>query len=304
MKKRFSGLIFLLVLCWSVLPAKAEAVTPLDPERKCSMTLYYTQDATGFPNLEIQVYRVAEAFPNGTYDLILPFSDYPVNIYGITSQTEWKDVATTLTSYIAANGVKPDRTAKTAADGTVVFSGLETGLYLIQGVTAENDNGIYRFDDFMMYLPTPGEGGDFDYDMEAKPKCSSFIPKTEYKIVKLWKDAGYSKERPKSVSIDILKDGSLYETVTLNSANNWSYSWKVSSDDTGKWTVAERDVSEEYKVTISEKSAVFTITNTRKAPAGQPPKTGDTFAFWPWILTMCLSGSLLLIISVYHKRKK
>jgi len=304
MRKRIICLFSLIVLCYSLLPVQVSAAAPLEPDHNCSLTLYYTKDGTGFGDLEIQVYRVAEMFSDGTYALIQPFSTYPVNIYGIKSQKEWKDVAATLTAYISAMGVKPDRAGKTAADGTVVFSGLQTGLYLIQGVTAENGKGIYQFEDFMIYLPTPGESGAYDYDMEAKPKCSSFIPKTEYKVVKLWKDTGSAKDRPKSVTIDIRKDGNLYKTVTLHSGNNWSYSWKVSSDDKGKWTVAERDVSEEYTVTISEKSAVFTITNTRKAAPMQPPKTGDTFAFWPWVFTMCISGSLLLILSVYQKRKK
>lgn len=303
MKKRISCLVCLLILCWSILPAKAAAVTPLEPERKCTMTLHYTQDDTGFPDLEIRIYRVAEAFPDGSYELIQPFSDYPVNIHGITSQEEWKIAATTLTSYIAANAVPPDRTEKTTADGSVVFSDLETGLYLIQGTTAENDNGTYLFDDFMMYLPTPTPEEGFDYDVEAKPKCSSFVPKTEYKVVKLWKDSGYSGSRPKSVTVEIRRDGKLFQTVTLNSRNHWSYSWRVSDDDTGKWTVAEQDVPGEYTVSVSQRAAVFTITNTRKVPAVQPPKTGDTFAFWPWVLTMCLSGSLLMIVSVYHKRK-
>jgi len=304
MKKRITSLFFLLILCCSVFPMMADAAIPLDPEQECSLTLYYTQDGTGFSDLEIHLYRVAEAFPDGTYRLISPFSAYPVNIHGITSQREWKDAATTLTGYISVNGVSPDQTKKTGADGTVLFSGLETGLYLIQGVMAENDSGTYIFDDFMMYLPTPDAEGSFNYAMEAKPKCSSFVPKTEYTVVKLWKDSGYSKERPESITIDILKDGSLYETVTLNADDNWSYTWNVSADDKEKWTVAERDVPSEYEVTISENSAIFTITNTHQTSPSLPPQTGDTFAVWPLVLTMCISGSLLLLLSIYHKRKK
>lgn len=267
------------------------------------MTLHYAKDGTGFSCLEIRIFRVAEAFSDGSFDPIPPFSGYPVNIHGITSQAEWKITATTLISYIAANDVQPDRTEKTAADGSVVFSDLETGLYLIKGITTENDTGTYLFEDFMIYLPTPDPEAGFDYDVEARPKCSSYVPKTEYKVVKLWKDDGYSGSRPKSVTVELRKDGTLQDTVTLNSGNSWSHSWKVSANDTGKWTLAEKDVPGEYTVAISEQSAVFTITNTRKAPASQPPKTGDTFAFWPWGMTMCLSGSLLTIVSIYHKRK-
>ena len=303
MRKRIIALLTLLLLCTAVFPVCANAVTPLEPDRPCTLTLTYGKDGTGFADLEVQLYRVAEAHPDGTFDLIAPYSGYPVNIHGITAQKEWKDTATTLVSYITSKNLSPDAKQKTGENGKVVFSNLETGLYLVGGITVQRDTGTYVFDDFMIYLPTPTESG-FDYDMEAVPKCSSYDPKTEYKVTKLWKDSGYTSSRPKSISVEIRKDGKLQETVTLNSANNWTYSWQVSSGDTGKWTVAEKDVSDQYKVTVSENSGSFTITNTRQSTSSNPPKTGDTFALGPWVMVMCLSGCLLLVLSVYGRRRR
>lgn len=304
MRKNVLRWLCVMVFCCALFrPLQVNAVNALETERPCSLTLHYTQDGTGFSELDIRVYRVAEAFADGTFELVSPFSDYPVNIHGITSQKEWKDVATTLTAYIAADQVQPDRTETTDSDGTAAFAGLETGLYLVCGVVVENGTGTYQFDDFMVYLPTPRDD-TFEYDVEAKPKCTSFVPKTEYQVIKLWKDAGDSGARPVSITIDILKDGVLRETVVLSADNDWSYAWTASAGDEGKWTVAERDVPQGYQVTISENTTTFTITNTSTPEQDGPPDTGDSLVLWPWVLACCISGSLLLILSIYRERKQ
>lgn len=303
MKKYITCLLVLVMLALGVFPGTVSAYEPLEPQRDCSLTLYYTVEGVPFADMDIKIYRVAEAFPDGTFDLISPFSSYPVNIYGITSQAEWKTAAATLMSYITANGVSADYTATTDAEGTAVFSTVETGLYLVQGVIGENDKGIYTFEDFMMYLPTPNAEGGFNYILEAKPKCGSVVPKEEYKVVKLWKDAGYPSKRPKNVNVEIRKDGVLQETVVLSADNNWSYSW-ITTETTAKWTVVETNVPDGYRVSIGTNETGFVITNTYESPEPPPPKTGDTFALWYYVLMLCLSGIGLLVVGVIGMRGK
>ena len=303
MKKWLLALLSLLLMI-SLLPVPAAAVTPLDLERECSMTLHYTQEGIGFPDLDISVYQVAKAQPDGTFYLALPFSQYPVNIYGIKSQREWDVVATTYKAYIIANRIPATKTGKTGADGTVMLEKLEPGLYLVMGVTAENNSGIYEFNTFMIYVPTPSVEGTYDYDVEAVPKCIHRIPKEEYRVVKLWKDSGYTASRPKEVTVEIYKDGVLWKTVALNTANNWTYTWRVPENQDGKWTVTENKVPSNYTVTVAEANGTFTVTNTRKAEPSSPPKTGDMYPLWPAVLTMCISGSLLVILGIYWLRKR
>ena len=300
-KKILSALCLLLMVCAFLQPHRVHALTPLEPERPSSLTLYYTQDGQAFPDLDIRIYRVAEAHPDGTFDLLEPFSEYPVNIHGITSQKEWQDVSSTLRTYITADQVAPTRVATTNEEGTAIFSDLKTGLYLVCGVLAENETGIYRFNDFMVYLPTPLEEGDFDYDMEAKPKCTQFVPKKAYSVVKLWKDAGNEGSRPKSVTVDILKDGVVYDTVVLSADNNWSYVWSV-PEDGSLWSVLEKNVPDDYKVTISENAAGFTITNT-KPTHEDPPKTGDMTTLWHFAVCLCVSGFGLVLMGLWRGRK-
>ena len=301
MKKRILPLILLVLFTFSM--AISVYGAPLDPNGPASLTLRYQKDGKTFPNLKIGVFRVAEAFPDGTFAPVEPFSSWPVNIHGITSQAQWNLVAETLCAYIMAYQVQPDREATTDEQGTACFTDLKTGLYFVHEVVAENDSGTYLFNQFLVYVPTPQPDGTFLYDVEAIPKCNNFVPKTEYTVNKLWQDGGNQENRPKEVTVDIYRDGTLQESVILSAENGWSYTWKVSGGDTGKWTVAERTVQPPYKVKIQQNGSTFSIINTWQNEP-DPPKTGDTFAPMPWILAMCLSGMMLLVLSLYGRRCK
>lgn len=302
MRKRILPLLLCMVICLAALrPVCAYA---LEPNAEASLTLHYEKDGNAFPDQQIGIFRVAEAFSDGSFALIAPFASYPVNIQNITKQEQWHTVAQTLNSYIVANQVKPDREEKTDNTGTAFFSNLKTGLYFVREVIAENTAGTYVFNQFMVYVPTPQTDGSYNYAVEAKPKCLEFVPKTQYTVTKLWQDGGNQGNRPDSVTVDIYKDGVLQQTKTLNADNNWSYSWSVSTEDKGKWTVAETSVPAGYQVSVQENGGVFSVINTRQGGTTPPPLTGDNFIALPWILMMCFSGIMLVILDLYSRRRK
>lgn len=304
MKKRILPLILLMVMCFAALrPLCAQAVTPLDPDAQASLTLYYQKDGVAFSDLTIGIYRVAEAFPDGSFELIDPFASYPIDIHGIITQEQWQHVAQTLCSYIVADQISADYETKTDTDGRACFSDLETGLYFVREVVAENTSGTYVFNQFMVYVPTPQPDGSYNYDVEAKPKCTIFVPQNQYSVTKLWQDGGDQNIRPKEVTIDIYKDGVLYDTQVLNSNNNWTYTWYVSGSDPGKWTVVEKDVPDGYKVKVQQNGSTFSVINTYQTTL-DIPQTGDTFSPMLWIMLMCLSGIMLVILGCYSWRRK
>lgn len=304
MKKRILPLVALFLICLAMLcPVFASASTLLDPDAQASLTLHYQKDGLAFEALEVGIYRVAEAFPDSSFRLIEPFSSCPINLHGITTQQQWDYIAKTLWSYIVATQLEPDREAKTDENGSVCFSSLQTGLYFVPEAVAENADGTYVFRPFLVYLPTPQPDGTYDYAVDAKPKCTNFIPKTQYTVTKLWQDGGKQGLRPQSVTVDIYQDGVLQETQLLSPENNWTYTWYISGEDPGKWTVTERTVPANYKVSIKENGSHFSLINTYKTPP-DTPQTGDSFAPLPWILAMCLSGIGLLIIGIYSRRHR
>ena len=301
MKKRCLWCLCLLLLLQGIcLPAFA---SELQTDAPCSLTLHYTRENVAFPDLEIQIFRVAEYFADGTYALTGAFADYPVQIHDITMQKQWQDAAQTLAAYVVADHITPTATALTDAQGTACFSQLQSGLYLVMNVDAKTPDGTFQFGQTLIFLPTPLEDGTYCYDMEARPKPGTLTPTTQYTVVKLWKDAANAQNRPDGISVDILKDGVLQETVVLSAENNWSYSWQ-STDLDARWTVVETNVPDGYTVTITSGENVFTITNTLPPKPEDPPKTGHITLLWPYVLMMSISGCLLLTLGIWQKRKQ
>ena len=301
-------LIFALMACilLGVLPLYAFAVTPVEVDRSCSLTVSYAHNGQGFANVTVVGYRVAEVAPDGTFTLTGSFADYPVNIYGITSQTEWKEVSRTLASYAAADKLEPDLQAGTDATGTAFFGELKTGMYLICAVDTVKGDTVYQFEEFIVYLPRPQEDGTHAYDVSARPKYTSYTLKpqeVEFQVVKLWKDGGKEDRRPSSVTVQILRNGELYTTQTLSGENNWTYRWKA-PDDGSRWQIAERDVPKGYRVAVGGDGRSFVVTNTYDGGQEDPPQTGDTAVLWPWVLAMCLSGGGLMVMGIYGMRKR
>lgn len=302
MRKTLIPLLMLLAVLVLIQPLAVTATPLTDPDRECSLKVHFSKDGSAFPDLEARIYRVAAARTDGSFYLIPPYSGFPVSIYHIQSQREWKELAATMVSYIVDQQIPSTCTAISDSNGTAAFAQLQTGLYLVLGTTGENEAGIYTFEDFFIYLPTPQSNGSLSYDMEARPKPVAFVPKTEYTVKKLWKDSGSASQRPDSVTIDIYQDQALYETVVLSASNDWSYQWQT-TDTASKWTVVEKNVPEGYTVAISSAGSVFTITNSASPTPGNPPKTGDTFPLWNYVSAMCFSGFLLLSLGIWLQRK-
>ena len=289
---------FLLVMLQSGI---APAVSALDVDRECSLTLHYTRNQRGYSGLQIEIYRVADYLANGGYVATAQFAEYPVKIHGISSQKEWQDLTQTMVSYVEADGLEPTATTKTDASGTASFEKLKAGLYLVMGANAWNNEGRFKFMPFFVFLPTVGENGEADYDVEAIPKPTEITPISEYTVRKLWKGAGAAQNRVDSVFVDIMENGVRKISVELSEKNNWVYTWKT-NDLESKWTVMEKEVPPGYTHTINYANGTFTITNTHPGKPGGNVPTGDTAMLWPYILGMCLSGAGLLALGFRRKR--
>ena len=117
MRKHRSFGICAAVLCFLLLLPLCAHAAQMDPKAGCSLTLRYTQEGVAFSGLEISIYRVAEAREGWEFQKLEPYSGWPVNIHGITSQAEWQDVASTLKAYIVADQLAPTHTAVTDEEG-------------------------------------------------------------------------------------------------------------------------------------------------------------------------------------------
>ncbi len=279
-----------LLLCLLLLPCMAGA-------EQGSITLSLTVEGKGLAGAEFGVYRVA-ALVNGASFALLPGYDagnYDVN--KLESAEEWAGLAELLAGQATSGGT----TVVTDDAGLAKLTSLEDGMYLIVGKKAELGGWTYDFAPFVMSLPGK-EGDGWSRDVQADVKHEREPVKCDIRIVKVWKDEGYTKERPASIKVDLLRNGEKHQELELNAANNWSQTL-TGLESIHEWTAKEQ-VPEGYKVEYAWQEGALVITNTLiKIPAPPPdiPQTGLTW--WP-VPVLGILGAALFIIGWAVRRKE
>ncbi|MCR5599517.1 MAG: Cna B-type domain-containing protein [Ruminococcus sp.] len=82
-----------------------------------------------------------------------------------------------------------------------------------------------------------------------------------YTVRKVWVDENDLYEaRPVYVTVDLFRNGELFDTVTLNEDNNWEHRW-YSLDVAYQWRVAERVIPVNYEVRVEYNEKQFLIRN-------------------------------------------
>lgn len=212
----------------------------------CTLDVTYSSEGMVFAGQDIKLWHIADITEDAQYALAGSFRSYPIQVTGTSSQSEWDEMTITLNSYILADGITADQTAKTDARGKVVFDNLTAGIYLVSSVRTEQAGKYYVFESFLAAVPGVDSEGQWVYSVSARPKMSVHTPakgEVTYKAVKAWRDGG--QDRPVSVSVEVRRDGQLQQSVTLSAENNWMYTWKA-VDDGSVWTVNEVNVPVGY----------------------------------------------------------
>lgn len=103
--------------------------------------------------------------------------------------------------------------------------------------------------------PGDGPGDDPGDDSGDDPRPSD----TSLTVNKEWilDDGG---EAPVSVTVELLRNNSVYEEVTLDEDNDWSHTW-TGLDGRYNWKVQEADVPDGFTAEVSHHGTIWTITN-------------------------------------------
>ena len=311
-----------------MLPATAFAAGNIDLRQDVKLTISYQDDAMPLAGAEFSIYLVASVDENGELTTEDTFKQFNVNIRG-KNDAALKVLATTLEGYVLRDNIAPTDSGKTNTNGYLSFptgtERLTPGLYLVLG--SRHTQGGFRYDatPFMVMLPTQDtEKNEWIYDVLVSPKHdSSEIPDTSStitrKVLKVWDDAD-NKNRPTEVIVQLLRNGEVYDTVTLNDDNNWRYTLS-NLDDSYTWTVVEKEC-EGYTVQIERDGITFVIKNTYETnipdnptpnvpvspnPTNPTPnnpslpKTGQTW--WPVPLLLMGGLSFIIVGLICRKRK-
>ncbi len=313
MKKRTTGwLSIFLCLCFLLCPLKAHASSTdqanafINTDQACTLDLTYSFDGLLFSDVHVALYQVATVSRDFQYTATEAFAACGLNFNRVASQSEWNTIRSTLDNYIAAYGVTPVCTQQTNAEGNVVFTDLEPGLYLTSAVQVTCDGLRYYFASVLSALPKLNEENSWEYHVSAKCKPDVDNPTGEdiaYKVLKLWKDEGKEENRTKSVEIDIIRDRKTVKTVVLSDDNDWSFSW-YAEDDGSVWSVTERNIPKGYTMTVEKNLTTFTVINSWPTPPSDIPKTGDTSNIGLCVVLMCLSGAALILLTIIQRRRQ
>ncbi len=305
-KTLFALCACIAILCAFILTPITASATAAELEKPSSLTIIYNDGDVAFSGLTVKTYRIADVSEDGNYTLCGDFKNYPVSLYDVRSQAEWQSIASTLASYAIADNIMPTVMQATDESGTVKYEGLYPGMYLTLSVKNESAEQITVFENFLTAIPMPAGDGTYNYDVTVYPKNTKYTPTIEeisHKVIKQWKDGGCENKRPSEVRVDIYKDGELKETVTLSDQNNWMYEW-TAADDGSKWSAVERDIPADYKVTVTEQGNTIVLTNIYFDGDIDSPQTGDTSNIELYIAIMCISGFMIILLSLWRKRSE
>lgn len=267
------GILLCLLLCVSLVPVRvsAEAEGMLDLTKKVNLTLRYEIKGTPF-----HLYKVADVSQSLEFTLTGDFAGYPVAVNGLDS-AGWRALAETLASLVERDQIQAFQSGVIDEQGILAWSQLESGLYLILGEKIELEQYTYRPMPSLVMLPSQNGEGQWEYDTEVQPKYDkeelSDRDTENISVIKLWQDHGYEEKRPEEITAELYMDGALYDTVSLNKANNWSYEWEELPGG-HQWTAMEKDVSDCYTVTCVKEGRYLVITNCyqpEKNPVPEKP---------------------------------
>ena len=272
--KRVCAQLLVLLCLAALLPARASAAGLIDTTRDVRLTIEYRHDGEAVPSVPFDLYYAASVDADANFTLAGDFADYPVSLENLTA-AEWTALAETLAAYADRDGLTPLDSGKTDTQGMLTFPNrqerLVPGLYLVVGRRLMTERYTYTTEPFLIALPNL-ENDTWLYDVTASPKHTRTenppVPpddKDDWRVIKIWQD-DVEELRPDEVVIELLKDGTVYDTVRLNAKNNWRHTWKslpkYHADGSAiEWRVTEQPLKR-YTVRISRDGNTFLVVNT------------------------------------------
>ena len=295
-------LLSVFLLGFSLITMTAFARGGIEPGRSGSLSVYFGEKGIGFSEVSFSIYRVADISEEGVYTLTGDFAQYPVSLEGLDS-SGWRALAQTLDAYVARDEISSFLTRRTGEDGKIRIAGLSAGLYLVIGGQYTDGAVVYTPEPMLISLPGLDEKDTWVYDLDVSCKFESkdtTEAPVSRKVQKVWKDDGNEEKRPGEITVQLLENGNVVDTVVLNQDNNWEYTWS-DLDGSSKWQIAEAHVPKGYTVAVTQEEYIFVLTNTY--PSELPPKLPETGMLWWPVPLLAFSGLFLLAVGLIMRRK-
>ena len=276
-------ILLLVITCMTT--ASAEG---FDPERTGSIrvTLTSQDEKTPIADAVLRVYYVATVSVNEDGNLRYTYTPAFAQT-GIAMDDP--ELAAKLDAYLAGNEVEA-ATLLTDAEGTAELTDLPLGLYFIRQTNTVE--GFAPCTPFLVTVPIVN-GDDYVYEVNASPK-TEVAKLTSITIKKVW-NTDASTETADHVTVQLLRNGNVVKTATLNAQNNWQVTY-TGMPESDAYSVKEVDVPKGFTATYKQNGYIFTVTNTSTLI-----QTGQLI--WP-IPVLAVGGMLFIAVGIMLLQKK
>ena len=280
-----------LLLCFSLLilsPVYASNdIVDLSKKGSLSITLVNEEYNEKVVGAEIEVIKVGTVGINNNnlaYSLIPELSNCNISLSNILDESLKGKIVNCVNSNNYNGSV-----GTTDESGKVGYNDLDLGLYLIK----QNNilEGYSAIDSYLITIPTLNDNL-WVYDIDSVPK-TEIIKMFSLNVRKIWKT---DKELPDFITIELLLDGEIKDTVKLGKDNDWKYTWeKIPYSD--KYTVREKDSPKGYTTIYDKDDTGLIVIN-----AANLPQTGQHI----YIIYICsIVGLICISVGMYlNKRDK
>ena len=169
---------------------------------------------------------------------------------------------------------------------TAILSEENGWYYLWSGLDPDHDWSVAEEDVPVGYTVLTSREG---WAYVITNTCTEML--TELYVQKVWVDDGNEEKRPDSITVQLLCDGDVYDTVVLSEENGWRHHW-TDLEQGHAWTVRETEIPTGYYAEVNENGAYYYIVNTYKPL----PQTGQLW--WPIPLLICL-GAAFIVMGIF-----
>ena len=258
--KRAVSMLVIVVVCFTLFSFGTSAVS-LDTKGSITLTTLSKESKKPISGAVFRVYRIASAYAVGDGIGYVYTDEFKNNGMEMGNFSD-AYLPVHLSAYAVLKAISYTEKA-TDSSGKVVFDNLQCGAYLV--VPVGIDEGYLNPTPFIVTVPMKDETENkWVYNVDATPKIGvdkdETTEKTYISVKKYWQ----SKEKnPESITVSLVKDGVITDTVTLHAGNNWYYRWD-DLDKNHSWNVVETLVPSGYNVSYVSSEMTVIITNTKE----------------------------------------
>lgn len=254
------------------------------------ITLLEKNDNEKIIGAEITIYKVANAYEKN-HNIFLEYVSELSSCNVSLDDLESREVASNIEKCIPSdyNGISK----LTNQDGNVKYDNLDLGFYLIK--QTNKVDGFSKIDSFLAMIPKEIDNS-WEYNIKATPK-TDIIRVMDINVRKVWNtsnnNTNHGVNLPKSITIELLLNDKIVDTVKLNNENEWKHTW-TDLPKSDSYTVREINVPKGWTVTYQKEDNSFIVTNTSTLV-----QTGQML----WIVLLIgMIGIVFIIVSLVYDK--